>query len=64
MNEPTRLSVTRRELLESIADEFLHNSRAGRRLFAVEGASADRATRFADDLAALLVEKGQPAVRV
>ncbi|WP_173921596.1 hypothetical protein [Agromyces sp. Marseille-P2726] len=64
MNEPTPLSEARRELLESIADEFLHNSWAGRRLLAVEGASAERATRFADDLAAVLVEKGQRAVRV
>ena len=61
MNE---LTGVRRDLLESIADEFLHNSWKGRRLLAVEGASDDRAGRFADDLATVLVEKGHPAVRV
>jgi hypothetical protein len=61
MNEVTGV---RRDLLESIADEFLHNSWKGRRLLAVEGASDDRAARFADDLASVLVEKGQPALRV
>jgi hypothetical protein len=61
MNE---LTEARRELLESIADEFLHNSWTGRRLLAVEGASEGRASRFADDLATVLIEKDQRAVRV
>ncbi|MEI5583722.1 MULTISPECIES: hypothetical protein [unclassified Agromyces] len=59
-----RLSDNRRTLLESVAEEFLHNSRQGRRLVAVEGASDAPAARFADDLATVLGERGQPAVRV
>lgn len=57
------LSEIRRALLESIAEEFLHNSWRGRRLVAVEGASDTHAARFADDLAAILVGRGQRAVR-
>lgn len=53
------LSVERRALLDWIADEFLHNSRAGRRLVAVEGAADDHAARFADDLGTMLGERGQ-----
>ena len=58
------LTDDRRTLLEWIADEFLHNSRAGRRLVAVEGARPDHAARFADDFAAVLAERGQHVVRV
>jgi hypothetical protein len=58
------LSESRRALLDSIAREFLHNSPHGRRLLAVEGATDAPATRFADDLASVLVDHGQPAVRV
>lgn len=58
------LSDNRRVLVESVAEEFLHNSRRGRRLVAVEGASDAPAARFADDLAAILGERGQHAVRV
>lgn len=58
------LSENRRALLESVATEFLQNSWRGRRLVAVEGASDEPASRFADDLAAILVERGQHAVRV
>lgn len=58
------LSEARRALLDSIAEEFLHNSRRGRRLVAVEGESEALAGRFADDLAAVLIDHGQPAVRV
>lgn len=58
------LSENRRALLESVAEEFLHNARRARRLIAVEGASDAPAARFADDLAAILVERGQRAVRV
>jgi hypothetical protein len=58
------MSDERRALLEWIADEFLHNSRVGRRLVAVEGASAEHAARFADDFAAVLAERGQSVTRV
>ena len=58
------LTETRRSLLESIAQEFLHNSWKGRRLLAVEGGSDELAGRFADDLAAVLLERGEPAMRV
>ncbi|MBT2497499.1 hypothetical protein J7E25_00135 [Agromyces sp. ISL-38] len=58
------LSEVRRELLDSMAREFLHNSPRGRRLLAVEGETDALAARFADDLAATLVDLGQPAVRV
>ena len=57
------LSDARRDLLESVAEEFLHNSWAGRRLLAVESATDEDAARFADDLAAVLTERGQRAVR-
>jgi hypothetical protein len=57
------LSANRRALLESVASEFLHNARRGRRLVAVEGASDAAAARFADDLAAVLRERGEPAMR-
>ena len=57
------LSDARRDLLESVAEEFLHNSWAGRRLLAVESATDEDAARFADDLAAVLAERGQRAVR-
>lgn len=58
------LTGTRPALLDSIAEEFLHNSPRGRRLVAVEGETGERAARFADDLAATLVARDQPAVRV
>ncbi|MRX43564.1 hypothetical protein [Agromyces kandeliae] len=59
-----QVTEDRRALLESVAEEFLHNSWRGRRLVAVEGASEAPAARFADALAATLVERGQRAVRV
>lgn len=54
----------RRTLLDGIAEEFLHNSWAGRRLLAVEGESSDRAARLADDLADVLIDAGQTVARV
>jgi hypothetical protein len=57
------LSENRRSLLDWIAEEFLHNSWAGRRLVAVEGASDEPAARFANDLAAVLATRGQTVVR-
>ena len=67
MSEPSesgRMCDERRALLEWIADEFLHNSRVGRRLVAVEGPSPEHAARFADDFAAVLAERGQSVTRV
>lgn len=58
------VSENRQTLLESVATEFLQNSWRGRRLVAVEGASAEPAARFADDLAATLTGRGERAVRV
>ena len=57
------VSEVRRALLEWIAEEFLHNAWAGRRLLAVEGAADEPAARFADDLAAVLAERGQTVLR-
>ena len=59
MNEVT----DRQLLLDWIADEFLHNSWAGRRLVAVEGATTGPAARFADDLAGVLSARGQVVAR-
>lgn len=65
MDADGRNEVTDRQvLLEWIADEFLHNSWAGRRLVAVEGATSGPAARFADDLATVLTGRGQTVVRV
>jgi hypothetical protein len=58
------VSVARRALLDSVAEEFLHNSRRGRRLLAVEGETSALAARFADDLAAALTDHGHPTARV
>jgi hypothetical protein len=63
LHETSELSELRRALLDSIAREFLHNSPRGRRLLAVEGATDEPATRFADDLAAVLADHGQPVTR-
>lgn len=54
----------RQVLLDWIADEFLHNSWAGRRLVAVEGTDEGPAARFADDLAAVLADRGQVVTRL
>lgn len=58
------LTEARQALLDSIADEFLHNSPRGRRLLAVESETGERATRFADDLAGVLGAHGQRTTRV
>ncbi|GAA2033850.1 hypothetical protein GCM10009819_17430 [Agromyces tropicus] len=55
----TDATGVRRDLLESIADEFLHNARSGRRLLAVEGADDALATRFAADLADVIRDRGR-----
>lgn len=57
-------SEAREALLGSVAEEFLHNSRRGRRLLAVEGETGAPAARLADDLAAVLADHGHPAMRV
>ncbi|UOE43181.1 hypothetical protein [Agromyces larvae] len=62
--DAARLTDARRDQLDSILDEFLHNSPRGRRLLAVDGASPEQAARWADDLADRLRAKGQPATRV
>ncbi|WP_022892849.1 hypothetical protein [Agromyces subbeticus] len=53
----------RDELLEGIAEEFLHHAPRGRRLIAVDGAATVDTARFADDLAAVLRGRGQSVVR-
>lgn len=58
------LTEARQALLDSIADEFLHNSPRGRRLVAVGSETGERATRFADELATVLGGHGQHTVRV
>jgi hypothetical protein len=57
------MSEERHALLDWIAQEFLHNSWAGRRLVAVEGATDGPAGDFADDLATVLRERGQTVLR-
>jgi hypothetical protein len=59
-----QLDQPRQDLLDSVAQEFLHNSWRGRRLVGVEGSSEVPAARFADDLAAALVARGVRTVRV
>ncbi|SEB90836.1 hypothetical protein SAMN04489806_2098 [Paramicrobacterium humi] len=54
----------RAEFLAWTAEQFLHNSRSGRRLIAVESAGAPAASRFADDLAGALAERGQHPLRL
>jgi hypothetical protein len=58
------MTDARREQLDSIVEEFLHNSRAGRRLVAVDGSDPALAARFADDIAARLTGHDQVAARV
>ncbi|HEY9365997.1 MAG TPA: hypothetical protein VIP55_05140 [Agromyces sp.] len=53
----------RDELLDGIAEEFLHHARHGRRLIAVDGAATVDTARFADDLSAALARRGQRVVR-
>ncbi|MEF3404561.1 hypothetical protein [Agromyces sp. CCNWLW203] len=53
----------RDQLLDGIAEEFLHHASHGRRLIAVEASTTADAARFADDLAAALAARGQSIVR-
>ncbi len=57
------MTDARREQLDSIVEEFLHNARSGRRLLAVDGSSPELAARFADDLAARLIAHDQLTAR-
>lgn len=58
------LTEARQTLLDSIVDEFLHNSPRGRRLVAVESETGERAARLADELVTVLEGRGQPTGRV
>lgn len=51
----------KRDVLDSIADEFLHNYAKGRTLISVEGSAG--AARFADDFAARLGRGGHAVFR-
>ena len=53
----------RGDLLDGIAEEFLHHARHGRRLIAVDGAATVDTARFASELAAALTRRGQTVVR-
>ncbi|MRG59182.1 hypothetical protein GE115_04765 [Agromyces sp. CFH 90414] len=59
----TTVTEARRELIDGVAAEFLHNSPRARRLVAVGATDAARSTRFADDLAAVLAAQGQRVAR-
>jgi hypothetical protein len=53
----------RDQLLDGIAEEFLHHASHGRRLIGVEASTTADAARFADDFAAALAAHGQTVVR-
>jgi len=57
------MTPERRELLDSLASEILHNYARGRRLVGVDGAEAERTAAFADDLAAALRAAGAQTSR-
>lgn len=57
------ISDARRDQLDSIVEEFLHNFGRGRRLLAIDGSSPALATRFADDLAGRLAAHDQIPAR-
>lgn len=58
-----RFSATKREVLDSIADEFLHNYAKGRTLIAVEGAQGAASSTFADALSVRLARGGHSVFR-
>lgn len=60
---PTQWTTQRRDLLDSIADEFLHNYGKGRTLLAVDGLDGAGKTRFADDFAQRLGRSGHAVFR-
>jgi len=53
----------KRDTLDSLADEFLHNYSKGRTLLAVDGAAAAGTKQFADDLAERLGRGGHAVFR-
>ena len=59
----TRWSPSRRAVLESLADELLHNYGRGRTMVAVDGPTAAGKSTFADDLAEALRKKGHDVFR-
>lgn len=60
---PALWPTQRRDLLDSIADEFLHNYGKGRTLIAVDGIDGAGKTRFADEFAARLGRGGHAVFR-
>ncbi|MEO8263698.1 MAG: uridine kinase, partial [Pseudolysinimonas sp.] len=59
----TRWSPSRRAVLESLADELLHNYGRGRTIVAVDGPTASGKSTFADDLAEAIRKQGHDAFR-
>lgn len=58
-----RWSPLRRDVLDSVADELLHNYARGRVIVAVDGPTAAGKSTFADDLAEALRKKGHDVFR-
>ncbi|MCU1417739.1 MAG: uridine kinase [Schumannella sp.] len=58
-----RWSPSRRVVLESLADELLHNYGRGRTVVAVDGPTASGKSTFADDLAEAVRKKGRDVFR-
>ena len=59
----TQWSQSRRAVLESLADELLHNYGRGRTIISVDGPTAAGKTTFSDDLADALRKKGHDVFR-
>jgi uridine kinase len=59
----TRWSPSRRAVLDSLADELLHNYGRGRTVVAIDGPTASGKSTFADDLAVALRKKGHEVFR-
>lgn len=58
-----RIPAARRELLESLVAEFLHNYRHGRTTIAIDGPDGAGKTTFADDLATAFERAGHAVFR-
>lgn len=59
----TRIAPARRELLESLVAEYLHNYAHGRTAIAVDGPDGAGKTTFADDLATAVERTGRTVFR-
>ncbi|WP_395640237.1 uridine kinase [Pseudolysinimonas sp.] len=59
----TKIAPARRELLESLVQEFAHNYRYGRTMFGIDGPDASGKTTFGDELALAFERAGFTAVR-